>query len=88
MHKDEALFEQLLTVKDVARLLKVSVPTVYRLIKNDGFPPPDKVGHSSRWRGETIAKYLLRKRRDMPNDEPPNGRPRRKRVLRSRRDRK
>lgn len=88
MPNEEAFSEQLLTVKDVAQLLKVSVPTIYRLIKNDGFPPPLKVGHSSRWSREVVIKYLMQAHSESFRVKTPAVRPRRKGVSQPRRNRK
>ena len=48
----------LLTVAEVAALLKVSKITVWRQAKNGVFPAPVTIGGSKRWRPEDIEEYV------------------------------
>lgn len=50
----------LLTPKEVANRLKVSLRQVYHLVNAGGLPPPLKVGHQNRWREVDLASYLDR----------------------------
>jgi excisionase family DNA binding protein len=51
---------RLLTVNEVADLLRVSRMTVYRLIK-DGEMPAFRVGRSYRLRDEDVQAYLMQR---------------------------
>ncbi|MGN6304854.1 MAG: helix-turn-helix transcriptional regulator [Mesorhizobium sp.] len=44
-----AAIDPLLTVKEVAALLKISVPTIYREMDRGHLPRPVKLGACSRW---------------------------------------
>jgi excisionase family DNA binding protein len=54
--------EPLLTLSDLARLLRVSTRTVYRLVERGRFPRPLKVGGQNRWMPEDISNALERMR--------------------------
>ena len=49
---------QLLTVKDVAKMLVVSVRQVYRLVSDGQLPKPIKVGNLNRFNLADVEKYL------------------------------
>ena len=51
--------QQLLTVKQVASLIGVSRPTVYRWLRTLDFPRPLRVGQrASRWRRHEVERWL------------------------------
>lgn len=50
--------ETLLTMEQVTRKLAVSRPTVYKLIREHGFPEAIKLGGSSRWRLSEVDAYI------------------------------
>lgn len=49
---------RLLTVEDLAKLLHVSVRTVWRLRRNAALPPPLKIGGGVRWRMGDVSAWL------------------------------
>ena len=51
---------QLLTIKEVAQRLAVSVDTIRRLAEARKFPQPVRVGRSVRWRMADVEAYLDR----------------------------
>lgn len=48
----------LLTLREVAELLAVSLRTVHRLISSGALPVPVKVGRSSRMPREDVQQYI------------------------------
>jgi excisionase family DNA binding protein len=48
----------MLTVQDIARLLKCSVRTVYRLIETGSIPRPVRLGTLSRWPQSVIDRWI------------------------------
>lgn len=50
--------EQLLTVKQVAKMTSVSVPTLYRWMEKGEFPKPIKLGCLSRWKQSVITDWI------------------------------
>jgi predicted DNA-binding transcriptional regulator AlpA len=42
----------------VVELLSVSAATLWRRCKDDGFPPPVKIGNATRWNVGQIRKYV------------------------------
>ena len=48
----------LLTVSEVAKMLKVNRNFVYKLIKDGLFPKPVKLGRSSRWLKSEVEAWL------------------------------
>jgi len=52
--------ERLLSFKDVAARLSVSVRGVYRLVDSRQLPPPVKVGHASRFPESELHEYMAR----------------------------
>jgi len=49
---------QLLTIDEVAAILKFHPKSIYRLIRRDGFPSPVKVGAASRWPESAVNAWL------------------------------
>lgn len=52
--------ERLVTAKDVAASLLLSVSQVYRMISLGQFPKPMKFGVKSRWKESDIRAYIAR----------------------------
>lgn len=53
---------QLLTDLEVANLLKISRPSLWRWCREGKFPSPIKIGeNSSRWRACDVESWLARK---------------------------
>jgi predicted DNA-binding transcriptional regulator AlpA len=53
----------LLTPREVARMLHISVKTLYRLVRAGTMPPPIRLTHkTARWRPEDIARFLRQPR--------------------------
>lgn len=55
--------EQLLTIREAAERIRISVREVYRLIAKSELPKPIKVGRASRLFESDIKEYLERLRR-------------------------
>ena len=49
---------EMLSVRDVAALLKLSTRQVYKLVACGRMPQPLKVGRSTRWRSADIAAWI------------------------------
>jgi excisionase family DNA binding protein len=56
--------QRLLTVSDLAELLKAHPRTIYLWIQSGEIPRPMRVGKRFRWREEDISDYLLDRARD------------------------
>ncbi len=54
--------DSLISIKQVSRRLDTSVRGVYRLIARHEFPPPVKVGGSSKFYDSDVDEYLNRLR--------------------------
>lgn len=52
--------EILVDIATVAKILQRSRASIYRDIKNDTFPKPLKLGHSSRWRLSEVKELIER----------------------------
>ena len=50
---------QLLTVDDIAGLLRVSRNTVHRYILSGTIPPPVRIGGTLRWQEDAVQQWLL-----------------------------
>jgi excisionase family DNA binding protein len=48
----------LMTVEDLAKLLHVSVRTVWRLRRNESLPRPVKIGGGVRWRISDVRAWI------------------------------
>lgn len=51
---------ELLTVKDVAAKLNISVSTVWRLVRKGELPAPIQIGGSTRWRRADLDALIAR----------------------------
>jgi predicted DNA-binding transcriptional regulator AlpA len=57
----------LLNSREVARMLRISVMTRYRLVRDGTVPPPIRLTQkTSRWRPEDIARFLRQQRGESP----------------------
>ncbi|MEO0510955.1 MAG: helix-turn-helix domain-containing protein [Verrucomicrobiota bacterium] len=54
--------EELITISDVSKRLRLSTRTVYRLIASGEFPPPVKIGSATRFYKNDLNTYLNRLR--------------------------
>ena len=54
-----------LRLAEVLRRVGLSKPKVYRLMKEDNFPRPRKVGRASLWRNDEIDRWI----RSLPENE-------------------
>jgi excisionase family DNA binding protein len=63
---------KLLTVNDVAKLLKLSVRSVWRLVASNSIVRPIKIGGSIRWRAEDISVWLAKLPPQSEGDDPKN----------------
>lgn len=50
--------KQLLDVQDVRALTGFSITTIYKYVNNGTFPPPKKVGRSTRWRLADVLAFI------------------------------
>jgi excisionase family DNA binding protein len=58
----------LMCVKDVAKLLGVSVRTVWRLVSAGELPKPCSIGQCSRWHREDVEKFVTALRKSSSGD--------------------
>lgn len=49
---------RIMRLPEVSRLLGVSRPTIYRLIRDGKFPKPIKLGSTSGWRSDELEAYI------------------------------
>ena len=56
LHQSAAL--QLLTVDEVAHLLRCSPKHIYEMVKAGAFPSQIKIGNASRWRQRDIEAWM------------------------------
>lgn len=54
----QSTLDRLLTVKESAEALTVSVPTFYRLLKKGRIPPPVHIGNHPRWPQSDILRVI------------------------------
>lgn len=50
--------EKLLTMQDLCQNLNLCKATIYRFIREDGFPAPLKFGAASRWREVDVQAWI------------------------------
>ena len=49
---------ELLTIRELAKVLKLSPRSIWRLVKNHQLPVPVRIGGSIRWRAEDIIRWI------------------------------
>jgi len=54
--------ERLVTLDGVVRFTGLSIPTIYRHIRNGKFPKPIKLGRTSRWVESELMAWLEAKK--------------------------
>jgi excisionase family DNA binding protein len=52
--------QELIGVKEIARMLGICTRGVWRLVQRGELPPPGKVGRCARWRFEDIKEFIRR----------------------------
>ena len=61
---------ELLTIREVAQMLRVNVSTIYRLVREGEIPAPIRIGPTStRWRADELRDWLDSRPRSV--DTPP-----------------
>lgn len=60
----EPKLEKLLTVDDIANILKVSTRTLRRRWHKGEFPPPMRIGRLIRWHPDQLRDYLAKQREE------------------------
>lgn len=53
-----AKLPDLLTIRELARALKLSPRSVWRLVRNQQLPSPIRIGGSIRWRADEITRWI------------------------------
>ena len=56
--KEQVSVPEVLTVNDVAKLLKLSIRSVWRHVATNAIVKPIRIGRSLRWRASDIATWL------------------------------
>lgn len=57
--------DPLMKAREVADMLRISIPSLYRRIDDGTIPPPIKLGHLSRWsRADILAALATAKGRE------------------------
>ena len=59
----------LMTAADVAKALRISVRSVWRLSSGNVLPPPIAVGRSRRWEREAIEKFVAAQAKGYDDDK-------------------
>lgn len=49
---------ELLTIRELAKVLKLSPRSIWRLVKNQKLPVPVRIGGSIRWRADEITRWI------------------------------
>lgn len=61
--KNENIDDQLLDLKEVLYKIRISKSLLYKMIKNDEFPKPVKIGIRSLWPLSCIQEYIAELKR-------------------------
>lgn len=61
--------DQLLSCREGAALLQISLPTWWRHVKNGTIPRPIKIGRLSRWRRSDIAAVIAKAEADRDGED-------------------
>lgn len=57
-HPHTGNLPELLTIRELARVLKLSPRSIWRLVKNHQLPAPVRIGGSIRWRADDITHWI------------------------------
>lgn len=60
---------ELLTVEELAKLLRLGRRTIWRRISDQTLPPPIRIGRAVRFRRSTIEDWLQTKEEEIVDDE-------------------
>jgi len=47
----------LISIKEVSKILSIGETLIYKMLKEDKFPKPVKIGRKSLWRKEVIEEW-------------------------------
>jgi len=61
---------ELLTIRDLAKVLKLSPRSIWRLVKNHQLPAPVRIGGSIRWRADDISRWIAKGCHQTPDANP------------------
>ena len=61
---------ELLTIRELAKVLKLSPRSIWRLVKNHQLPAPVRIGGSIRWRADDISLWIAEGCHRTPNANP------------------
>lgn len=50
--------DYLYSIKDVSKVVGKSIPSIYRLLKQNKFPVPVRIGGSPRWHGRRLLELF------------------------------
>ena len=59
---------ELLTIRELAKVLKLSPRSIWRLVKNHQLPAPVRIGGSIRWRADDISLWIAKGCCEQGND--------------------
>ena len=57
-HPNTGILPELLTIRELAKVLKLSPRSIWRLVKNHQLPAPVRIGGSIRWRADDITRWI------------------------------
>ncbi len=61
---------ELLTIRELAKVLKLSPRSIWRLVKNHQLPAPVRIGGSIRWRADDISLWIAKGCHQTPDANP------------------
>ena len=61
---------ELLTIRELAKVLKLSPRSIWRLVKNQQLPAPVRIGGSIRWRADDISLWIAKGCHQTPSANP------------------
>ena len=74
-HPNAGNLPELLTIRELAKVLKLSPRSIWRLVKSHQLPAPVRIGGSIRWRADDISIWISKgchQTSDANPDVPPN----------------
>lgn len=57
-HANPGKLPELLTIRELAKVLKLSPRSIWRLVRNHQLPAPVRIGGSIRWRADDISFWI------------------------------